>query len=232
LGLYFQRNLLNTTKNYNRFAPTAFKTIEDGFKKLDEFELFSDTKTITPIFKDFGLPKPIKSEVNDSEGNNYGYSYLFEYPNKKRVQYYQLSSTEQRKIFLLTQIIAHQHMHCEFNFHNDYGWMYLDNLENLIPVAELDTFIKNLLKHFPNYNYFFETRGTHIETLTKELIRSKKVKKSDIRIYHFIKNKKNHTSHVSQHTVSKRNEVFPSLYNTNKINENWKKKIPAQLHFN
>jgi hypothetical protein len=110
--------------------------------------------------------------------------------------------------------------------------MYLDNLENLISVAELDTFIKNLLKHFPNYNYFFETRGTHIEALTKELIRSKKVKKSDIRIYHFIKNKKNHTSHVSQHTVSKRNEVFPSLYNTNKINENWKKKIPAQLHFN
>jgi hypothetical protein len=232
LGLYFQRNLLNTTKNYNRFTPTAIKNIEDGFKKLDEFELFSDAKKITPIFKDFGLPKPIKSEVNDSEGNNYGYSYLFEYSNKKRVQYYQLSSTEQRKIFLLTQIIAHQDMHCEFNFHNDYGWMYLDNLENLIPIAELGTFIKNLLKHFPNYHYFFETRGTHIETLTKELIRSKKITKSDIRIYHFIKNKKNHTSHVSQHTVSKRNEVFPSLYNANKTNVNWKKKIPLQLHFN
>jgi len=232
LGLYFQRNLLNTTKNYNRFTPTAFKTIEDGFKKLDDFEIFSDTKTITPIFKDFGLPKPIKSEVNDSEGNNYGYSYLFEYSNKKRVQYYQLSSTEQRKIFLLTQIIAHQHMHCEFNFHNDHGWMYLDNLENLIPVDELGIFIKNILKHFPNYNYFFETRGTHIETLTKELIRSKKIKKSEIQIYHFVKNKKNCTSQVSQHRISKRNEVFPPLYNTNKINENWKKKIPDQLHFN
>jgi hypothetical protein len=232
LGLYFQRNLLNTTKNYNRFTPTAFKTIEDGFKKLDDFEIFSDTKTITPIFKDFGLPKPIKSEVNDSEGNNYGYSYLFEYPNKKRVQYYQLSSSEQRKIFLLTQIIAHQHMHSEFNFHNDYGWMYLDNLENLIPVDQLGIFIKNILKHFPNYNYFFETRGTHIETLTKELIRSKKIKKSEIQIYHFVKNKKNCTSQVSQHRISKRNEVFPPLYNTNKINENWKKKIPAQLHFN
>ena len=47
-----------------------------------------------------------------------------------------------------------------------------------------------------------------------------------------IKNKKNHTSHVSQHTVSKRNEVFPSLYNANKNNVNWKKKIPLQLHFN
>ena len=34
------------------------------------------------------------------------------------------------------------------------------------------------------------------------------------------------------HAVTKRNEVFPSLYNTNKINENWKKKIPLQLHFN
>jgi hypothetical protein len=232
LGLYFQRNILNTTQNYNRFAPTAFKKIEDGFKKLDEFEIFSDEKKTTPIFKDFGLPKPIKSEINDSEGNNYGYSYLFEYSNKKRVQYYQLSSTEQRKIFLLTQIIAHQHMHCEFDFHNDYGWMYIDNLENLIPVAELGTFIKNLLKHFPKYHYFFETRGTHIESLTKELIRSKKIKKSDIRIYHFIKNKKTQTSHISQHTVTKRNEVFPSLYNTNRIQKNWKRKIPLQLHFN
>ncbi len=75
LGLYFQRNILNTTQNYNRFAPTAFKKIEEGYKKLDDYEIFSDTKKITPIFKDFGLPKPIKSEINDSEGNNYGYSY-------------------------------------------------------------------------------------------------------------------------------------------------------------
>jgi CRISPR/Cas system-associated endoribonuclease Cas2 len=110
--------------------------------------------------------------------------------------------------------------------------MYIDNLENLIPLDELSTFIKNLLKHFPKYRYFFETRGSHIESLTKELIRSKKIKKSDIRIYHFIKNKKTQTSHVSQHTVTKRNEVFPSLYNTNRIEENWKRKIPLQLHFN
>ena len=232
LGLYFQRNILNTTQRFNRFAPTAFKKIEDGFKKLDEFEIFSEEKKITPIFKDFGLPKPIRSEINDSEGNNYGYSYLFEYANKKRVQYYQLSSTEQRKIFMLTQIISHHDMHSEFNFHNDYGWMYIDNLENLMPVAELGPFIKNLIKHFPKYYFFFETRGTHVESLTKELIRSKKIKKSEIRIYHFIKNKKKHTAYVSQHTITKRNEVFPSLYNTNKIEENWKRKIPAQLHFN
>ena len=232
LGLYFQRNILNTTQRFNRFAPTAFKKIEDGFKKLDEFEIFSEEKKITPIFKDFGLPKHIRSEINDSEGNNYGYSYLFEYANKKRVQYYQLSSTEQRKIFMLTQIISHHDMHSEFNFHNDYGWMYIDNLENLMPVAELGPFIKNLIKHFPKYHYFFETRGSHIESLTKELIRSKKIKKSDIRIYHFIKNKKTQTSHVSQHTFTKRNEVFPSLYNTNRIQENWKRKIPLQLHFN
>ena len=232
LGLYFQRNVLNTTQSFNRFAPTAFKKIEDGFKKLDEFEIFSEEKKITPIFKDFGLPKPIRSEINDSEGNNYGYSYLFEYANKKRVQYYQLSSTEQRKIFMLTQIISHHDMHSEFNFHNDYGWMYIDNLENLMPVAELGPFIKNLIKHFPKYYFFFETRGTHVESLTKELIRSKKIKKSEIRIYHFIKNKKKHTAYVSQHTITKRNEVFPSLYNTNRIEENWKRKIPLQLHFN
>jgi hypothetical protein len=232
LGLYFQRNILNTTQNFNRFAPTAFKKIEDGFKKLDEFEIFADEKKINPIFKDFGLPKPIRSEIIDSEGNNYGYSYLFEYANKKRVQYYQLSSTEQRKIFMLTQIISHHDMHSEFNFHNDYGWMYIDNLENLMPVNELGPFIKNLFKHFPKYYFFFETRGTHVESLTKELIRSKKIKKSEIRIYHFIKNKKNHTAYVSQHTITKRNEVFPSLYNTNRIEENWKRKIPLQLHFN
>ena len=232
LGMYFQRNLLNTMQSVNRFSPTAFKKIEDGYKKIDEFEIFSDPKKIAPIFKDFRLPKPIKSEVNDSEGNNYGYSYLFEYSNKKRVQYYQMSSTEQRKIFLITQIIAHQETHCQFDFHNDYGWMYLDNLENLVPVEELSSFIKNLLKHFPKYHYFFETRGSHIESLAKDLIRSKKIKKSDIRIYHFIKNKKNCTSQVNQHTVSKRNEVIPPLYNTNKTNENWKKKIPIQLHFN
>lgn len=232
LGLYFQRNVLNTTQSFNRFAPTAFKKIEDGFKKLDEFEIFSEEKKITPIFKDFGLPKPIRSEINDSEGNNYGYSYLFEYANKKRVQYYQLSSTEQRKIFMLTQIISHHDMHSEFNFHNDYGWMYIDNLENLMPVAELGPFIKNLIKHFPKYYFFFETRGTHVESLTKELIRSKKIKKSEIRIYHFIKNKKKHTAYVSQHTITKRNEVFPSLYNTNRIEENWKRKISLQLHFN
>ncbi|MFM2315789.1 MAG: hypothetical protein RLZZ155_121, partial [Bacteroidota bacterium] len=232
LGLYFQRNILNTTHNYNRFSPTAFKRIEDGYKKLDDFEILSDTKKISPIFKDFGLPKLIKTEINDSEGNNYGYSYLFEYANKKRVQYYQLSSTEQRKVFMLTQIIAHADMHCEFNFHNDLGWMYIDNLENLMPVNELGSFIKNLFKHFPKYYFFFETRGTHVESLTKELIRSRKIKKSDIRIYHFIKNKKNHTSHVSQHTVTKRNEVFPSLYNAHRIEENWKRKIPLQLHFN
>lgn len=232
LGLYFQRNILNTTQHFNRFAPTAFKKIEDGFKKLDEFEIFSDAKKINPIFKDFGLPKPIRSDINDSEGNNYGYSYLFEYANKKRVQYYQLSSTEQRKIFMLTQIISHHDMHSEFNFHNDYGWMYIDNLENLMPVNELGPFIKNLIKHFPKYYFFFETRGTHVESLTKELIQSKKIKKSEIRIYHFIKNKKNHTAYVSQHTITKRNEVFPSLYNTNRIEENWKRKIPNQLHFN
>jgi hypothetical protein len=232
LGLYFQRNILNTTQNFNRFAPTAFKKIEDGFKKLDEFEIFADEKKINPIFKDFGLPMPIRSEIIDSEGNNYGYSYLFEYANKKRVQYYQLSSTEQRKIFMLTQIISHHDMHSEFNFHNDYGWMYIDNLENLMPVNELGPFIKNLFKHFPKYYFFFETRGTHVESLTKELIRSKKIKKSEIRIYHFIKNKKNHTAYVSQHTITKRNEVFPSLYNTNRIEENWKRKIPLQLHFN
>jgi hypothetical protein len=232
LGLYFQRNILNTTQNFNRFAPTAFKKIEDGFKKLDEFEIFADEKKINPIFKDFGLPKPIRSEIIDSEGNNYGYSYLFEYSNKKRVQYYQLSSTEQRKIFMLTQIISHHDMHSEFNFHNDYGWMYIDNLENLIPVNELGPFIKNLFKHFPKYYFFFETRGTHVESLTKELIQSKKIKKSEIRIYHFIKNKKNHTAYVSQHTITKRNEVFPSLYNTNKMEGNWKRKIPLQLHFN
>jgi hypothetical protein len=232
LGLYFQRNILNTTQNFNRFAPTAFKKIEDGFKKLDEFEIFADEKKVNPIFKDFGLPKPIRSEIIDSEGNNYGYSYLFEYANKKRVQYYQLSSTEQRKIFMLTQIISHHDMHSEFNFHNDYGWMYIDNLENLMPVNELGPFIKNLFKHFPKYYFFFETRGTHVESLTKELIRSKKIKKSEIRIYHFIKNKKNHTAYVSQHTITKRNEVFPSLYNTNRIEENWKIKIPLQLHFN
>jgi len=232
MGLYFQRNILNTTHNFNRFSPTAFKKIEDGFKKLDDFEILSDTKKISPIFKDFGLPKPSKSEINDSEGNNYGYSYLFEYPNNKRVQYYQLSSTEQKRIFLITQIIAHQQTHCEFDFHNDYGWMYLDNLENIIPVVEIGSFIKKLLKHFPKYYYFFETRGQHIESLTKELIRSRKIKKSDIRIYHFIKNKKNHTSHVSQHTFTKRNEVFPSLYNANRIKDNWKIKIPFQLHFN
>jgi hypothetical protein len=232
LGLYFQRNILNTTQSFNRFAPTAFKKIEDGFKKLDEFEIFADEKKVNPIFKDFGLPKPIRSEIIDSEGNNYGYSYLFEYTNKKRVQYYQLSSTEQRKIFMLTQIISHHDMHSEFNFHNDYGWMYIDNLENLMPVNELGPFIKNLFKHFPKYYFFFETRGTHVESLTKELIRSKKIKKSEIRIYHFIKNKKNHTAYVSQHTITKRNEVFPSLYNTNRIEENWKRKIPLQLHFN
>lgn len=232
LGLYFQRNILNTTQHFNRFAPTAFKKIEDGFKKLDEFEIFSDVKKINPIFKDFGLPRPIRSDINDSEGNNYGYSYLFEYANKKRVQYYQLSSTEQRKIFMLTQIISHHDMHSEFNFHNDYGWMYIDNLENLMPVVELGPFIKNLMKHFPKYYFFFETRGTHVESLTKELIQSKKIKKSEIRIYHFIKNKKKHTAYVSQHTITKRNEVFPSLYNTNRIEENWKRKIPNQLHFN
>jgi hypothetical protein len=232
LGLYFQRNILNTTQSFNRFAPTAFKKIEDGFKKLDEFEIFADEKKVNPIFKDFGLPKPIRSEIIDSEGNNYGYSYLFEYANKKRVQYYQLSSTEQRKVFMLTQIISHHDMHSEFNFHNDYGWMYIDNLENLMPVNELGPFIKNLFKHFPKYYFFFETRGTHVESLTKELIRSKKIKKSEIRIYHFIKNKKNHTAYVSQHTITKRNEVFPSLYNTNRIEENWKRKIPLQLHFN
>lgn len=232
LGLYFQRNLLDTTHSFNRFSPTVFKKIEDGFKKIDEFEIFSDSKKITPIFKDFGLPKPIKSEINDSAGNNYGYSYLFEYANKKQVQYYQLSSTEQRKIFLLTQIISHHDMHSEFNFHNDYGWMYLDNLENLMPVAELGAFIKTLIKHFPKYYFFLETRGAHVESLTKELLRSKKIKKSEIRIYHFIKNKKNHNAYVSQHTITKRNEVFPSLYNTNRIEENWKRKIPLQLHFN
>ena len=232
LGLYFQRNILNTTQRFNRFSPTAFKKIEDGFKKLDEFEIFADEKKINPIFKDFGLPKPIRSEIIDSEGNNYGYSYLFEYANKKRVQYYQLSSTEQRKIFMLTQIISHHDMHSEFNFHNDYGWMYIDNLENLMPLNELGPFIKNLFKHFPKYYFFFETRGAHVESLTKELIRSKKIKKSEIRIYHFIKNKKTHTAYVSQHTITKRNEVFPSLYNTNRIQENWKRKIPLQLHFN
>jgi hypothetical protein len=232
LGLYFQRNILNTTQSFNRFAPTAFKKIEDGFKKLDEFEIFADEKKVNPIFKDFGLPKPIRSEIIDSEGNNYGYSYLFEYTNKKRVQYYQLSSTEQRKVFMLTQIISHHDMHSEFNFHNDYGWMYIDNLENLMPVNELGPFIKNLFKHFPKYYFFFETRGTHVESLTKELIRSKKIKKSEIRIYHFIKNKKNHTAYVSQHTITKRNEVFPSLYKSSKTNENWKRKIPLQLHFN
>jgi hypothetical protein len=232
LGLFFQRNMLNTAQKINRFTPTAFKKIEDGFKKLDDFEFFSNPKKIAPIFKDFGLPKPIKSEINDSEGNNYGYSYLFEYPNKKRVQYYQMSSTEQQQIFLITQIIAHQQMHVEFDFHNDYGWMCIDNLENMIPVDEIGTFIKNLLKHFPKYNYFFETRGKYIETLTKELVRSKKIKKSDIRIYHFIKNKNNHTSHVRHHIVTKRNEVFPSLYNTRAVEGNWKRNIPFQLHFN
>jgi hypothetical protein len=232
MGMFLGRNVLNTMQPYNRFTPTAFKRIEDCYKKLEEFESFSEAKKVASVLKDFSLPKLIKSELNDSEGNNYGYSYLFEYANKKRVQFYQLSSMEQKKIFLLTQIMTHQNMHREFDFHNDLGWMYIDNLENLVPLDELASFIKMLCKHFPHYQFFFETRGTHFENLTKELLQSKKIKKSDIRIFHFVKNKKNHTSHVSRHIISKRNEVYPPLFNTASTLANWKKKIPKQLHFN
>jgi len=232
MGMYLGRNILNTMQPHNRFSPVAFNRIEDGYKRLDDFTHFTDMKKLQVILKDFNLPKLTKSEIFDIEGNVYGYSHLFEYSKKKKVQYFQLSSMEQKKIFLLTQIMSHQNLHSAFDFHTDHGWMYIDNLENLVPIDELATFIKMLCKHFPQYQFFFETRGTHFEKLTKELLHSKKIKKSDIRIFHFVKNKKNYTSHVSKHIISKRNEVYPPLFKTPSTLTNWKKQIPKQLHFN
>jgi hypothetical protein len=93
-------------------------------------------------------------------------------------------------------------------------------------------FIKTLKKHFPEHSFLFETQNKNIKNLAIELQKSRSTKKTDITIYHFLKNKKNNTSHVSKHGLTRRNEIFPPLYNPNKIDQNWKKKIPSQLHFN
>lgn len=232
MGMFFQRTLLNTSQNHNPFHPIAFKKIEDGYRNLVEFEKYFDLKKTSKILKDFGLPQLIQADINDGEGNNYGYTFLFEYANKKRVQYFQLSATEQKKIHLLTQIISHDQMQFEMDFHNDYGWISIDNLENIIPTQDQASFIKKLLKHFPKYYYFLEIRGAQIESLSHELILSKKIKKSEIKIYHFIKNKMNLTSRVSKHVITSKNNVFPPLLKNTTSPTNWKKNIARQLHFN
>lgn len=232
MGMFFHRTLLNTAQNYNHFHPIAFKKIEDGYRQLIEFEKYYNLEKTAAILKDFGLPQLIQSNISDVEGNTYGYTFLFEYPNKKKVQFFQLSASEQRQIYLLTQILTHDKMQSDMDFHNDYAWIYLDNLEHLLPVLEIGPFLKKLLKHFPKYYYFIEIHGAHVESLSKELILSKKTKKSEVKIYHFKKNKKNLTSHVSKHVISKKNEVFPPMYNAYNRGSDWKKSIDRQIHFN
>jgi hypothetical protein len=232
MGSYFNRNILNTTKTFNHFIPADFRMIEWRYNKYEEVPLFSNQVRISQLFKDFGLPKIIRSEVTDREENNYGYSYLFEYRNNKKVQFYQLSSMEKKMILLITQILSHELHHREFVYHNDRGWMYLDNIESFVPLSEIPSFIKKLNKHFPHYIFFFETRNSLFQNLIKQLIVEKGAKKSNVRIFHFVKDKRNNQTKVSKHLITKRNEIFPALSTNNNILVNWKKIIPQVVYFN
>jgi hypothetical protein len=232
MGSYFNRNILNTTKPFNHFIPTDFRMIEMRYKKYEEVPLFSNQVRISQLFQDFGLPKIIRSDVIDRETNNYGYSYLFHYRNGKTVQFYQLSSMERNLIQLITQILSHELHHREFVYHNDPGWMYIDNIESLVPQNEIPSFIKKINKHFPHYIFFFETRNSHFQNLIKQLIIENGAKKSDVRIYHFVKVKRNNHSVVTKHMITKRNEIVPTLSTYSNLLVNWKKIIPQEVYFN
>jgi hypothetical protein len=232
MGSYFNRNILNTTRPFNHFIPAKLRHIELRHSKFEDVPLFTDHLRISHLFKDFGLPKMIRTEVTDSEENNYGYSYLFEYRDNRKVQFYQLGSMEKNLIQLLTQILSHELHHQQFAYHNDPGWIYLDNLENLVPQNEIPSFIKKINKHFPHYIFFFETRNIQFQNLIKQLIIEKGAKKSDVRIFQFVKDKRNSHTKVTKHLITKRNEIFPALSTNSNILVNWKKIIPQEVHFN
>ena len=232
MGSYFNRNILNTMRPFNHFVPADFRLIEVRYRKFDEVPLFSNQVRISQLFKDFGLPEIMRSDILDSEKNNYGYSYLFQYRNKKKVQFYQLSSMEKKMILLITQILTHELHHREFVYHNDPGWMYLDNIESFVPANDVASFIKKITKHFPHYIFFFESRNSHFQNIVKQIILEKGAKKSDVRIYHFIKNQRSSSSKVNRHWITKKNEIFPSLSTNANILVNWKKVIQQEVHFN
>jgi hypothetical protein len=232
MGSYFNRNILNTMRPFNHFVPADFRLIELRYKKFEEVPLFSNQVRISQLFKDFGLPEIIRSDIIDNEKNIYGYSYLFQYRNNKKVQFYQLSSMERKMILLITQILSHELHHREFVYHNDPGWMYLDNIESYVPANDITRFIKKITKHFPHYIFFFETRNSQFQNLIKQLIIEKGAKKSQVRIYHFIKNQRSSSSKVNRHWVTKKNEIFPTLSTNTNILVNWKKIIQQEVHFN
>lgn len=232
MGSYFNRNILNTMRPFNHFVPTALRNIELRHSKFEEVPLFTNKLRISEIFKDFGLPKIIQTEVVDGNENIYGYSYLFQYRDNRKIQFYQLSSIEKNLIQLITQILSHELHHQQFAYHNDRGWLYLDNIESLVPQSEIPSFIKKINKHFPHYIFFFETRNNQFQKTIKQLIIEKGAKKSDVRIFHFVKDKRNGHTRVAKHLITKRNEIFPALSNNNNILVNWKKIIPQEVCFN
>lgn len=232
VGSYIGRNLVNTAYSDMRFNGAKFfepsRSNYHTFPSNDKI----DEKKLNALLKDLQLPTVLKLDVFDSEGAKCGHTYYFEYTGKKRVQYYQLSSMEQKQFNFLFILLEHESYHNKYNFFPDKPLLFINNLEQLVSETNGLHFVKTLKKHFPFHSFLFETQNKNFENLAIELQKSRGFKKTDVTIYHFQKNKKNNTSHVSKHGLTRRNEIFPPLYNPNKINTNWKKKIPLQLHFN
>jgi hypothetical protein len=232
VGSYVGRNLVNTAYADQRFHGSKFfEPVRSNYHTFPSNDKI-DEKKLNVVVKDLHLPTIIKLDVFDSEGAKCGYTYYFEYKGNKRVQFHQLSSMEQKQFAFLNILLEHESYHNKYNFYPDKPLLFINNLEQLASETSGLHFIKTLKKHFPFHSFLFETQNKNFENLAVELQKSKGIKKRDVAIYHFQKNKKNNTSHVSKHGLTRRNEIFPPLYNPNKINENWKKKIPFQLHFN
>ena len=232
VGSYIGRNLVNTAYSGLRFnGAKFFEPVRSNYHTFPSNDKI-DEKKLNALLKELQLPKLLKLDVFDSEGAKCGYTYYFEYKGKKRVQYYQLSSMEQRQFNFLFILLEHESYHNKYNFYPDKPLLFINNLEQLVSETNGLHFVKTLKKHFPFHSFLFETQNKNFENLAIELQKSRGFQKTDVTIYHFQKNKKNNTSHVSKHGLTRRNEIFPPLYNPNKINTNWKKKILLQLHFN
>jgi len=143
------------------------------------------------VVKDLHLPTIIKLDVFDSEGAKCGYTYYFEYKGNKRVHFHQLSSMEQKQFAFLNILLEHESYHNKYNFYPDKPLLFINNLEQLASETSGLHFIKTLKKHFPFHSFLFETQNKNFENLAVELQKSKGIKKTDVAIYHFQKNKKN-----------------------------------------
>lgn len=232
VGSYFGRNLVNTAYAEKRFDGAKFfeptRSNYHTFPSNDKI----DEKKFKAVVKDLHLPTLLKLGVFDSEGAKCGFTHYFEYKGKKRVQFQQLSSMEQKLFAFLHILLEHESYHNKYNFYPDKPLLFISNLEQLVSEKSGLHFIKTLLKHFPLHSLLVEMRNNYFENLAVELQKARGLKKTDLTIYHFQKNKKNNTSHVSKHGITRRNEIFPPLYAPIKNDTNWKKKIPLLLHLN